>query len=69
MIEASVASVASVVVVGPAATVPTRFGATLRFVLPRRPMSVLWAVAAVGHHNPTHQHHWEYCMSVRPSEN
>jgi hypothetical protein len=44
-IEASVASVASVIVVGPSIAMP---------------LSVLWVVAVVGHHYPTHQNHWGY---------
>jgi hypothetical protein len=63
-IEASVASVASVVVVGPSAVVPAGSGATLQFALLRRPLPVSWAVVVIGHHYPTHQNHWGYCMSV-----
>jgi hypothetical protein len=63
-VEASVASVASVVVAGPSAAVPAGSGATLRFALPRMPLSVSWAVTVVGHHYPTHQNHWGYCVSV-----
>jgi hypothetical protein len=47
-IEAFVASVAPVVVVGPSAVVPGGSGATLRFVLPRMPLSVSWAVVVVS---------------------
>jgi hypothetical protein len=39
-IEASAASVAFVVVVGPSAVAPTGSGTTLRFVLPRMPLLV-----------------------------
>jgi hypothetical protein len=67
-VEVSVASIAFVVVVGPSAVVPAGFGATLRFALPRRPLSVLWVVVVVGHHYPTYQNHWGYCVSIRPSE-
>jgi hypothetical protein len=38
-IEASVASVASIVFDGPSLAVPGGFGTTLRFALPRRPLS------------------------------
>jgi hypothetical protein len=56
-VEASVASVASVVVAGPSAVVPAGSGTTLRSALPRRPLSLSWVVAAIGHHYSTHQNH------------
>jgi hypothetical protein len=68
-VEAPIASVASVVVVGPSVDVPAGSGTTLWFSLPRMPLSVSWVVAAVGHHCPTHKNHWRYCVSVRPSKN
>jgi hypothetical protein len=52
-----VVSVASVVVAGPSTAVPAGSSATLSFALLRRPLLVLWAVAAIGHHYTTHQNH------------
>jgi hypothetical protein len=63
-VEASVASVASVVVVWPSAAVPAGSSTTLRFALPRMPLSVSWAVAAISHHYSARQIHWGYCVSV-----
>jgi hypothetical protein len=68
-IEAFVASVASVVIVGPSAIVPIVSGTTLRFALPRVLLSVSWAVMTVGYHFSKHHSHWVYRVSVRPSEN
>jgi hypothetical protein len=68
-IEASIASVAPVVVIGPSATVPVVSDATLRFALPRVLLSVSWVVAMVGYHFSKHHSHWGYRVSVRPSEN
>jgi hypothetical protein len=56
-IEGSVASVAYIVVAGPSAVVIAGSGATLRFALLRRPLSMSWVVAVIGHHYPTHQNH------------
>jgi hypothetical protein len=63
-VEAPVALVATSIVVGPSVVVPTGSSTTLRFALPRRPLSVSWAVVAISHHYSTHQNHRGYCMSV-----
>jgi hypothetical protein len=67
-VEASIASVAFVVVVEPFAVGSVGFGTTLRYVLLRKLRSTLWAAVAYDRHYLMLQNHWGYSMPVGTSE-
>jgi DNA mismatch repair protein MutH len=67
-VEASIASVAFVVVVEPFAVGSVGVGTTLRYVLLRKLRSTLWAAVAYDRHYPMLQNHCGDSMLVGTSE-
>jgi hypothetical protein len=67
-VEASMASVAFVVVVVPFAVGSVGVGTTLRYVLLRKLRSTSWAAVAYDRHYPMLQKHRGYSMRVGTSE-
>jgi hypothetical protein len=67
-VEASMASVAFVVVVAPIAVASAGVGTTLRYVLLQKLWSTSWAVVAYDRHYLMLQDHWGYSTLVRTSE-
>jgi hypothetical protein len=63
-VRASVATIAFAIVVEPFTVVPTRFGTTHQYELPRKLQSASWAVLALDHRYPTYQNHWGYSVLV-----
>jgi hypothetical protein len=67
-VEASIASVAFIVVVEPFTVVSVGAGTTLRYVLLRKLRSTSWATVAYDRHYPMLQNRWGYSMPVGTSE-
>jgi hypothetical protein len=67
-VEASIASVAFVVVVEPFAVVSAGVDTTLRYVLLRKLRSTSWVVVAYDRHYLMLQDHWGCSMPVGTSE-
>jgi hypothetical protein len=67
-VEASIASVAFVVVVEPFAVVSAGAGTTLRYALLQKLRPTSWAAVAYDHHYLMLQNHWGYSMPVGTSE-
>jgi hypothetical protein len=67
-VEASIASVAFVVVVEPFAVGSAGADTTLRYVLLRKLRSTSWAAVAYDCHYPMLQNHWGYSLLVGTSK-